>query len=295
MNCLKTIFTTITLFCVTYVYTQNLSVDIQHLTPKDGLANLYTTTIYQNKQGFVWISTKYGLNRYDGYNFKLYTKEKNGLYLNSKVSQITQGDGDNLWLSYHFDETETQFYNDIQHIDVFDVKTEKTYDFETYFDEPLPFTIQSVLSLKVNDSKKRPWIVTKKGAIFLFDNNRFVRKFKLENQLISGLTVDKNDNFYIAFGNTVMKVDKNGTVQYKKTFEQEIRNVWIDDKGLIWVEAIEIKNNLEHISLLSISPRQEVKTFYTFEKELNPEPYKILNIYRTTEGKWLISDYSKKN
>ncbi|MEN0050595.1 MAG: two-component regulator propeller domain-containing protein, partial [Bacteroidota bacterium] len=55
--------------------TQSYITDHQYLTTEDGLANLFTTAIFQDSKGFVWIGTRYGLNRFDGYNFELYLKQ----------------------------------------------------------------------------------------------------------------------------------------------------------------------------------------------------------------------------
>lgn len=46
-----------------------------HLTKRDGLSNNYVLDIYQDRAGFIWIATKDGLNRYDGYNFKVFKND----------------------------------------------------------------------------------------------------------------------------------------------------------------------------------------------------------------------------
>ena len=45
------------------------------LTTADGLSEGYIYAIHQDKKGFIWIGTHGGLNRYDGYNFKLFQYE----------------------------------------------------------------------------------------------------------------------------------------------------------------------------------------------------------------------------
>jgi len=42
------------------------------ITTKDGLAGDIVYALHQDKQGFLWIGTHRGLNRYDGYSFRLY-------------------------------------------------------------------------------------------------------------------------------------------------------------------------------------------------------------------------------
>jgi len=60
-------------------------VETRVFTPDDGLANLMTEAIIKDRQGFLWIATQYGLNRYNGYTFELYSKEKNNLVENRLV------------------------------------------------------------------------------------------------------------------------------------------------------------------------------------------------------------------
>ena len=43
-----------------------------HLNVENGLSQSSTTCILQDKNGFMWFGTQDGLNRYDGYNFKVF-------------------------------------------------------------------------------------------------------------------------------------------------------------------------------------------------------------------------------
>lgn len=47
----------------------------QRLTVNEGLSQGYINDILQDRDGFIWFATKDGLNRYDGYQFKLYTHD----------------------------------------------------------------------------------------------------------------------------------------------------------------------------------------------------------------------------
>ncbi len=43
-----------------------------HLTIEDGLSQSSVTCILQDRSGFMWFGTQDGLNRYDGYNIKVF-------------------------------------------------------------------------------------------------------------------------------------------------------------------------------------------------------------------------------
>ncbi len=48
------------------------SITFNHLTVENGLSNNDVNTIIQDQTGFIWFGTDDGLNRYDGYNFKVF-------------------------------------------------------------------------------------------------------------------------------------------------------------------------------------------------------------------------------
>ena len=50
---------------------------IETLTTEQGLSFRDVRSIAQDKHGFMWFGTHQGLNRYDGYNFKIYNSDKN--------------------------------------------------------------------------------------------------------------------------------------------------------------------------------------------------------------------------
>ena len=48
-----------------------------NLTELDGLSNNKVLDIVQDLEGFIWIATADGLNRFDGYRFKIYRNDAN--------------------------------------------------------------------------------------------------------------------------------------------------------------------------------------------------------------------------
>jgi len=69
------------------------------LSVEDGLASHEVFCGLQDKAGFLWFGTRNGLNRYDGKNCLLFTRQRNHLQDN-KVVQLAKDNADNLFIEY---------------------------------------------------------------------------------------------------------------------------------------------------------------------------------------------------
>lgn len=72
----------------------------KHYQADDGLAHNSVTSIIQDKKGLIWIGTRGGLNRFDGYTFKTYKNEKNkfGTIGNNIITTIVEEKNGMLWI-----------------------------------------------------------------------------------------------------------------------------------------------------------------------------------------------------
>ena len=80
-----------------------LSQGFQHnqiLTGKNGLSQNLIYCIYQDHKGFIWFGTKDGLNKYDGYEFKVYRHQPGNKWSlsNNNIRAITEDKSGNLWI-----------------------------------------------------------------------------------------------------------------------------------------------------------------------------------------------------
>lgn len=72
----------------------------KHLEVKDGLSNNQVNSIYKDSNGFMWFGTASGLNRYDGYDIRIYRSQKDdGKSLpDSYIEDIQEDASGNLWI-----------------------------------------------------------------------------------------------------------------------------------------------------------------------------------------------------
>ncbi|MCG8326254.1 MAG: hypothetical protein MI974_01155, partial [Chitinophagales bacterium] len=146
-----------------WLYTQDLLLQTQYHGIEEGLSHRDVQSIYQDDRGLIWVGTKQGLNRFDGYQFKPYTKESHQLQSN-KITHILGDKQGNLWL---FD-TESYFLKSVFSISVFDPVLEVAYSLEQYLPKGLPFAARDIIGFNQNQDRSFVFF-TKKNEIFLYD------------------------------------------------------------------------------------------------------------------------------
>ena len=74
---------------------------IQHYSIKDGMSQNTVMAIMQDKQGFIWLGTWDGLNRFDGYEFTTFKAMSNGVkaQVNNRVGMIYEDEQERIWWS----------------------------------------------------------------------------------------------------------------------------------------------------------------------------------------------------
>ncbi|MBL4677013.1 MAG: hypothetical protein JKY70_12530 [Mucilaginibacter sp.] len=64
-------------FFIASAFGQTQNLKFTQLATSSGLSRSEVQCIYQDRQGFMWFGTRDGLNRYDGYKFKVFKKSLN--------------------------------------------------------------------------------------------------------------------------------------------------------------------------------------------------------------------------
>lgn len=160
---------------------------------KDGMSNNYVLSITQDKAGFMWFATKYGVNRFDGNKFTLYVKGNSASSLNSNtISHIATDTLNNrIWIANRWDG-----------INLFDCETECFSSF--IHDEKNTETLSSneIKDILVTAGGK-VWVATSKGLdLFDSDHKSFIRFNKtmlpgLPSDYINTLSEGTNGDIYI--------------------------------------------------------------------------------------------------
>ncbi len=142
-------------------------VSYQQLQIEDGLASRQVNCGVQDSRGFIWLGTIHGLQRYDGKNFKTFTKEKNGLQDNV-VSRIIEDDQDQLWIMYGLYHGFAK--PEAGKVDILDLKTNKIQSFAEKFKGKLPFEAKEAGLIYSNEKKDFLFLNKNKSASENVDN-----------------------------------------------------------------------------------------------------------------------------
>ncbi len=173
---------------------------------KKGLSQNGVLAMFQDKEGYMWFGTHYGLNRYDGFAFKNYYRgdSYNDLCGNT-IQSILQDSAGNIWIAT------------IEGISVFNPVTEIFYNLNKYSQRESVFK-QTILSMKLIDSnilmssndgvwkfnpgKKLFTDIIAKNICNTIDNYKLDASVKLEGIRI--YQKDQQDNYLLTANNHVV-------------------------------------------------------------------------------------------
>ena len=117
MSALKSIFTFI-ITCLGFAASAQNAIGYENISIAQGLSQGMVFATLQDQEGFIWVATKNGLNRYDGYSFKVFTNDpynSNSLSSNTVTALFEDSKG-RIWAGTEnaglniYDKKSTQFY-----------------------------------------------------------------------------------------------------------------------------------------------------------------------------------------
>ena len=106
------------------------------------LSSSFVNAIYQDHKGFIWVATRDGLNRYDGYRFRIYKKGMAGCEnMRSNVINCVTQTKDNVLLVGMFGGAQLYMNDKFYNISLLDEYNNVTTDFVTCITENIDGSI----------------------------------------------------------------------------------------------------------------------------------------------------------
>ena len=180
---------------------QNRQLHFEHIGTAEGLSELNANCIMQDSKGFIWIGTNDGLNRYDGYRFKIFRNNVNDAtsVSDSFISDIAEDSKGFIWVA-------TMGGG----LNKFDRKTNRFYCYR-HNDKDRNSISSDFVSKIIVEKSGKIWAGTRKDGLNLLDpqTGKFVHYLNDQNNPasisendISTMYRDSDDNIWIGTVNT---------------------------------------------------------------------------------------------
>jgi two-component system sensor histidine kinase ChiS len=219
-------------------------INFSRISIEQGLSQSVVNTILQDSQGFLWFGTQDGLNRYDGYDFKVYKNDPDNdqTLSNDWVTSIAEDADGTLWIGTlggglnKFDRDSDQF--------------------SRYINDPeKKNSISSnVVSEIVIDANGAIWVGTNGGGLNLFDResgtftsylNDPTDPDSISDNGVSALLLDQNKSLWIGTnggglnlynpGSDTFTPYKNDPKDPFSLSSDDINSLSEDREGMLWV------------------------------------------------------------
>ncbi len=251
----KKIFFLIVLFSFIHIFPQTTQVKIKKIGMDQGLSFNMITGILQDKKGFIWVSTWNGLNKYDGYSFKVYKHidgDSTSLRVN-KIACILEDKSGKLWVG--------TFGGGLS---LFNSKEESFINFIHNPKDSNSIITDKILSI-FEDSKSRLWIGTDKIGVSLLENldENIYSKNSQAAKFVNIKSDDKNPYSLKGKGILSFTEDKKG-------------NIWLGSYDG-WLNKLQPENKSGYFKFKNYYPKPEILRYssdLSSQKLLEDEEYK---------------------
>jgi ligand-binding sensor domain-containing protein/signal transduction histidine kinase len=244
---LKPSFKTVVL-CVAFMIILNLKVFSQqdefqfvHFTAEDGLSLNAVTKIIQDDNGFLWFGTYNGLNRYDGYNFKIFLPEADNpkSISNHSIWALLKDNKGFIWVGT------------LDGLNRYDWKTEQFILYRNNPKDPNSLSNNNITSI-YEDKSGTLWIGTINGLNkYNRDKDNFTVIKKVTDRFNSNslntvtcIEEDRNGNLWLGTWNGLSCMQKDGKIIkdfFSDAFDSKILNyrqistLYEDDENNLWI------------------------------------------------------------
>ncbi len=218
------------------------SVQFNTLSLGQGLSQATVTDIAQDQDGFMWIGTRDGLNRYDGYSFLTLRADiaDSASISNNTITALEVAGDSSIWVGTGFG------------LSKLDVNTLKFRNYYHWFEDPLAISSNKIKCI-AEDGAGRIWVGTDNGLNRLDDptGNTFKRysigvddTLSLSNNVVNDIHIDRKGRLWVATdgGLNLYDPDRDNFKRYRQQFEDanslsnnNLLCITEDEDGILWI------------------------------------------------------------
>jgi ligand-binding sensor domain-containing protein/signal transduction histidine kinase/DNA-binding response OmpR family regulator len=162
-----------------YLFGQGNSFFFRHLTTNEGLSHNSVYSIVEDNYGFIWIGTRSGLNRFDGYKFKVYDINNSGLR-NAYINNVFKDSKGRIWVA-------TQEAG----LSMYDYNTDDFTTFEYNAGDPKNLSRNNIQVI-TEDSRGRIWAGSHKDDLYWVNETKGkLQRINLKAKLPANREIDR--------------------------------------------------------------------------------------------------------
>jgi signal transduction histidine kinase/ligand-binding sensor domain-containing protein/CheY-like chemotaxis protein/HPt (histidine-containing phosphotransfer) domain-containing protein len=218
----------------------------EHLTVRDGLSTNIISSILQDSQGYVWLATESGLNRYDGYSVRQFRRERGNQHglASDYIWSIAEDSHGDLWLA-----------TDGGGVARWDRRTETFQQFRHDPERPQSLASDGVRALLI-DSKGLVWAGTKDHGLDVLDpRTGSARHFRhqasdehsLPSDGVGALYADHAGRIWVGTDGGLSRYDAltDGFINYGEAIsaaqirDSRVRAIRQDHTGALWIGTVD--------------------------------------------------------
>lgn len=139
---------------------QRYITNIHKTSVNQGLSSRDVRYFFKGSRGFMWMGTNNGLNRYDGHEYKVYTRDSHG-FKSNQVTHIAEDEEGILWI------LDASAYNVKSVLTLFDPIYEQVISLKDKIDPAIKFETGSLAQV-VSHPKTGVWILNPQGRIYQY-------------------------------------------------------------------------------------------------------------------------------
>jgi ligand-binding sensor domain-containing protein len=145
--------TLVACYIINTLYSQQYTQQFSRIDITDGLSHNRVTCVYKDKNGFMWFGTIAGLNKYDGYTFKVFTHDPNdsSTLCDNYVLKLFELPRENIFI---LSRTKSCIYN---------TASQKFVSAETYFKS---LGLPSAKIITITKTRNEFWFLYKDSGLY---------------------------------------------------------------------------------------------------------------------------------
>ena len=208
---------------------------------RDGLSQASVTCFEQGSDGFIWVGTRDGLNRFNGYNFDVIRHQLNDStsLSHNYITDIEEDEQGNLWVGTIFG------------LNIFNKKSFHARAFYHWFEDSTSISNNNIRCIE-RGLGGTMWVGTENGLNAFSPNGKMIQRYgiskddpaSLSSNRINDIALDEKGNIWVATdgGLNFIQAGVDSVIRYNRPFDEffrpgdnQVLTLECDPSGPIWL------------------------------------------------------------